>query len=942
MKLFAPSANIAMILLIGAVAATHTATTGDDHPWSKCTRSCGPGAHFRRIDNAAADGETLFEAQPCNLGPCEFLADENELATEVLPATTVTASFVASLGLASDWASKPSDTSWGDCSTTCGEGVQFRRVTRVSYARLAYGLQFESRLCSLAPCQNSNHGASKLHILDDLLTLDGVANDHPTFNSGAVLSSPKDCMLSAFTPWTACSAKCGRNGKQRRERRILSLQTYGGEACPPTMEWRKCAAAPPCPVHCATTQWGARECSKTCGGGVLQRLRTIRTLSAFGGASCAHLREWASGTLCNTQPCPHDCAMGAWGAWGACKLRKDVQATGFHWLRSRRRNRLHFARFGGLACPPIEEHKDGGMACPRPVHPRRVRDCVVGAWKSWSACVYDPVWTGGDSDNTWWRSRARPVLHQESWGGEACPSVAERQECSQPHLAGPRDCTVTQWGAWSGCEIRNGWLAWSWQTRTRAVLLRMRWGGEACPATEEHRWCRATAAQSINSLAASLRGKKFAHAPRLGARDCRVMPWGSWSTCSGARRTRARAIVLHPAWGGESCPALFERGDCTVKSRDCTVTPWSRWTPCARDKSAELYVRTRTRVVLFMENYGGESCPPVLQQAECITGDRGDDNSTKDDKRGTGVPAGCVRTFKPSWWPRQCDGSCKQIQRRFVIFKPSAQTSGARCVSRTESRHCAPCAADLAAASEAAEASTPLGTTAVGCKVGRFGPWDACSRSCNTGVQLRRREVTSVQTFGGVACPWLYEARACAMHKCPVDCAMTAFGQWGNFLHDRDAAAVKPTPFFQTKCSRSCGGGVRVRVREVLRQPAFGGAPCPRASDVEVCNGQPCPDDCIVGRWHLKKVVMWPAVAAYDNSELVRYVRAVKRPLVRFGGAACSPLVYSQYLNLADSISDSSAELVDTLARSGLKAGTAAVVAPTPAPVVAPVVAMAV
>ena len=66
---------------------------------------------------------------------------------------------------------------------------------------------------------------------------------------------------------------------------------------------------------------------------------------------------------------------------------------------------------------------------------------------------------------------------------------------------------------------------------------------------------------------------------------------------------------------------------------------------------------------------------------------------------------------------------------------------------------------------------------------------------------------------------------------------------------------------------------------------------------------------------------MWPAHSAQDNSELVRRVRDVKRPLKYFGGAACPPLVYSQYLGLAGSIDGAYAELDGLLARNRMERG---------------------
>ena len=58
----------------------------------------------------------------------------------------------------------------------------------------------------------------------------------------------------------------------------------------------------PCKVDCKLTgfsEWG--ECSKTCGGGVRRRFRTVRFVNRNGGEPCLGSKE--EGEPCNTQPC---------------------------------------------------------------------------------------------------------------------------------------------------------------------------------------------------------------------------------------------------------------------------------------------------------------------------------------------------------------------------------------------------------------------------------------------------------------------------------------------------------------------------------------------------------------------------------------------------------------------------------------------------------------
>ena len=960
--------------------------------WRQCSKSCGDGVQIRRCTNrpqppAGQGSKVLFETRLCNLGKCftepsSASASSTPPRNRVMENTPLPAAVYPWTGDATTWSNWSIDageinelTSWGTWSTRtqpCGEGIQIRRPSpNQSLPRLQkMDGTFQTRRYNLGPCATPNYVTKPCRLDDGIYDLlassrlaikdkDGSVGDDPSDNG--LLPQPHqwdgdDCRVSPYEPWSACSVSCGGGGHQQRVRWVLSLQNHGGAACPPTLQRRSCAAAaaaaPPCSVDCATTRWGPRACSKTCGGGVVQRLRTVRTLSSFGGAACGALREWSSSSWCNARVCPRACVVSGWSAWSNCKLVREEpvsKSQRFRWIQTRSRSVLHSAFFGGEVCPAVMERKE----C------KPVRDCVVDAWKSWGACVFDVSWS---------QVRSRSTLQRESWGGEACPAVVERKACARPRLSEPRDCVMEQWGAWSSCLVSDVWggshTRGTWQTRTRAVLLRTHFGGEACPPTLERNECRSGASfgpwssiQLFKSFGKTLTGKKSTRAPRLAAmRDCTVAQWGPWTSCSRGHQKRNRAVVYQMSRGGSACPVLFERRECTGwkvmqvrpslatklgvdgktvwranwkniesaakgKVRNCTVGPWSEWTLCSASGPGITSLRLRTRVVLFMETYGGESCPPVVQRRECISGDDGDDNNPEDGGvSGVGAPAGCTRTYETSWTQAECDGSCNQVQRRVVFFKLAVPARVLRgynqCPPTTESRACPPCNANLAKDTIAKESSTPSSAVAIGCEVGGFGPWDSCSRSCNTGVQIRRRDVQRVHTFGGVACPWLYEARACATQKCPVNCAVSHYSTWGTLRADATPGASPPTV-----CSRSCGGGVRVRFRDVLRMPAFGGVACPFLKDTELCNAQPCPDDCIVGRWQLKKVVMWPAQSAQDNSELVRRVRDVKRPLKYFGGAACPPLVYSQYLGLAGNIDDAYAELDDLLTRNRMERG---------------------
>ena len=116
-----------------------------------------------------------------------------------------------------------------------------------------------------------------------------------------------DCIVTDFTEWSNCSKVCG-GGIMTREREIfqdlLNGTLYGKEECPNLLEEKKCNEQI-CGVDCVVsdfTPWTA--CSAPCGGGGRKRYRTVLVKPVTGshhGKQCPHLEE---AEPCNQQICP--------------------------------------------------------------------------------------------------------------------------------------------------------------------------------------------------------------------------------------------------------------------------------------------------------------------------------------------------------------------------------------------------------------------------------------------------------------------------------------------------------------------------------------------------------------------------------------------------------------------------------------------------------------
>ena len=70
---------------------------------------------------------------------------------------------------------------------------------------------------------------------------------------GVCTSAPVDCVVSAWSPYSACSASCG-GGTSTRTRSIIVQSAYGGQACPSLTETQACNIQP-CAVDLDLDGW---------------------------------------------------------------------------------------------------------------------------------------------------------------------------------------------------------------------------------------------------------------------------------------------------------------------------------------------------------------------------------------------------------------------------------------------------------------------------------------------------------------------------------------------------------------------------------------------------------------------------------------------------------------------------------------------------------------
>jgi hypothetical protein len=139
--------------------------------------------------------------------------------------------------------------------------------------------------------------------------------------------------------------------------------------------------------------------------------------------------------------CPLDCKITPWGAWSICPTCGPGS-------RDRARTITQHPLRGGSLCPELAE----SHPCPHPIS--CPVDCEVGQWMLWSAC------TATCSDVLPLRTRKRPVVRANRFGGKLCPPTSARMQCPGKWVKCPsQDCIVGLWGKWGPCSGTCGTAA---------------------------------------------------------------------------------------------------------------------------------------------------------------------------------------------------------------------------------------------------------------------------------------------------------------------------------------------------------------------------------------------------------------------------------------------------------------------------------------------------
>ncbi|XP_033935112.1 thrombospondin type-1 domain-containing protein 7A-like, partial [Pseudochaenichthys georgianus] len=701
-----------------------------------------------------------------------------------------------------------------------------------------------------------------------------------------------------------------------------------GEEVPPCIvynwkstEWTECR------VDVLLSQQDRRRGNQTglCGGGLQTRvvycvqtssetppnlaaIRSKEALRPMDSALCVGVPPDTT-QLCHIR-CPLDCEVSAWSAWGPCTFEncQDQAAKKGFKLRKRRVSNEPTGGTGTCAhlveavpceepgcydwlvlrledCTPDNERECGAgtqiphvqcvnsdgefverQLCRDAILPMPAlcevpcpKDCALSPWTSWTLC--SNTCSGKNTEGK--QTRARSILaYNAGEGGVQCPSISALQEARG---CNDHPCTVYHWqtGAWGQC-IEDASIPAS-----NASGGRTRGDDASCSVGMQTRkviCVRVNVGQvPPKKCPESLRPDTVRPCLLPCRRDCIVTPYSDWSACPATCRTggntkkkqfRKRIVIQTPANGGQDCPeVLSQERECEAPSvcqgyrwkihkwRRCQLVPWS----VRQDSVGALETcgpGLQIRAVSCRKQDGGQadveaclqfssSMPPLTQLCQ--------------------LP--CEETCQLSLWSKfsSCSVDCVGVRtrKRTLVGKSKKrdQCKNNQVFPLSETQYC-PCNKYNA---------QPVGN------------WSDCvlpdggrlEGSLGMKVQGDIKECGQGYRFQAMVCydqdNRIVETSRCNSHgyieeaciiPCPSDCKLSEWSNW-------------------SRCSKSCGSGVKVRSKWLREKPYNGGRPCPKLDHVnqaQVYEVVPCLSDCGQYVWMSEPWSVWK-VSSVDLKE---------------------------------------------------------------------------
>ncbi|KAJ8010539.1 hypothetical protein DPEC_G00076130 [Dallia pectoralis] len=532
---------------------------------------------------------------------------------------------------------------WTPCSLSCG-GLGLKTRTRTCShpapargGRVCLGPQQERTYCQAPDCPVIIGPTAEPSLPDE------------------------DAGFSQWSSWTSCSRSCSDTlnpALKSRQRRCVrphcSGETVQQKACNLPQCPGDCVGDDCAQRNCSWTEWGDwTACSRSCGVGQQQRLRTFLPPGVNGSWCGDILGGNLDNRFCNIRACRVDGGWSRWSPWSLC----DKRCGGGRSVRTR-----------SCSSPPP---KNGGNKCEgekNQVKPCNTKPCDEKGCPAGQVVV--PCANECPQRCSDLQQGIQCQGNTECQSGCRCPKGQLQQEsvCVQVWQCDCLDSLGQRWaaGSWhqvdcNNCSCSDGLLSCTNQSCQEAVCSWSSWSNWASCSTSCGQGRRSRfRSQTPESERADCQVEDVLHqscdpgpCPPLCVHDnqeltvgdtwlqgeckqctctpegdycqdidCRVdggwTPWSVWSdcpvTCGRGNQIRSRACINPPPRNnGTHCNGSErEAQDCHAQPCLDDLCPWSPWSPCSRSCGAG--VSSRRRVCVCEEGRQGEGfCPPEVE-----------------------------------------------------------------------------------------------------------------------------------------------------------------------------------------------------------------------------------------------------------------------------------------------------------------------------------------
>jgi len=561
--------------------------------WGPCDRTCGGGQQSRNREvlqeasnNGRACESDLSVTRPCSMEKCPVEAEPTVRDCQ--------------MGLWSEW---------GHCHGIANQQVYRKRIVLSPPGpggkACEGGLQ-ETKQCPQvirdcrltmwsewtdcdSPCAGGQHTRSRV--------FDQHAGPGGTQCKGSLLEtepcddseciSQLDCLVSAWSIWSSCSASCG-DGFRTRFRNVDEAADPGGVACDKALrEATPCEDNPPCGTRsdCKWQLWSQwSDCVPahgSCGVGYKLRKRDISRFPSGGGRQCPPRikEEVIPVENCGGQPkCCIDGEWADWGEWSGCTATCGTGTS--------KRTRALAREETWCGTPAQGSAEEYGACQVFDCEGSETRDCEFGNWKikkdqECSAKCFGHVEMvrrikvpAGDQGKC--NGPTAKLAPCNPADGEEVPegcAMTEEEEADND------DCQLSEWSEWTECSAT---CQVGFRKRSREVkALPKRHGANCESSLQETKRCNPDVPCFADRV------------------NCEWTEWTEWSECdANDEKFKTRGIAKQEANGGAGCQGSQKEvtacGDCVVQTYRCFWDEWDPWSQCSASCGDD-GVRTRSR-----------------------------------------------------------------------------------------------------------------------------------------------------------------------------------------------------------------------------------------------------------------------------------------------------------------------------------------------------------